>query len=62
MAVVERADNVEFGVPLVMTSASAGPRYRNRRTNGPSSEGVVGSEGGGGKLISVGVVIFRTAR
>lgn len=31
---------------------------RNQGTHGPMSEGVTGSEGGGGRLIRVGVVIL----
>lgn len=30
----------------------------DQRTYGPISDGVTGSEGGGGRLIKVGVVIF----
>lgn len=57
MAVVDKADRVEFGVPLAR-SVNVELRSRNKKTHGPSSDGVTGSEGGGGKLIKVGVVMM----
>ena len=68
MAVVDRAESEvvpELGVPLFATSpqcqSTISPRgTRNQRSYGPMSDGVTGSEGGGGRLISVGVVIVKS--
>lgn len=62
MAVVDRADSdvvPELGVPLSMSVSwiSCGQTSRGI-TYGPISDGVTDSEGGGGKLIRVGVDIL----
>lgn len=71
MAVVERAERevvVELGVPLgrdvseereeVGRGLETGCRQSGRRTYGPMSEGVAGSEGGGGRLMRVGAAMI----
>ena len=72
MAVVERAEREvvpELGVPLdlgergkwgglvVWGARESGVKRRERDTYGPMSEGVTGSEGGGGRLINVEVAM-----
>lgn len=73
MAVVERAESdvvPELGVPLnspvisqVNSLLHVTCRHREdgviESSYGPISDGVTGSDGGGGKLISVGVVMMR---
>lgn len=61
MAVVESAERVELGVPLaidVRFSRVVDRQKNAEATDGPGSDGVAGSEGGGGRLMSVGVAIF----
>lgn len=72
MAVVDSADREvvpELGVPLnhrhtVPKVSQPVPSQietrRGWRAYGPISDGVTGSEGGGGRLISVGVVIVAS--
>lgn len=59
MATVESSDIVvvvEFGVPLsaMLALISQSSCLGMRVTYGPMSEGVIGSAGGGGRLIRVG--------
>ena len=59
IATVDKAESdvvPEFGVPLVTLSVILNDDMF-AETYGPMSEGVTGSEGGGGRLISVGVDI-----
>lgn len=63
IAVVDKADKEvvpEFGVPLspCHQDVSLPIQHRNQGSYGPMSDGVTGSEGGGGRLISVGVVMM----
>lgn len=67
MAVVDKAERevvVELGVPLSSSRCqSISQTGRSGRWSyGPISDGVTGSEGGGGRLIKVGVVILLYAR
>jgi hypothetical protein len=76
IAVVERAERevvVELGVPLCLydsVSSNLTKRWTScviyrilgRENYGPISEGVPGSEGGGGRLIKVGADIFRCCK
>lgn len=66
MAVVDKAERevvAELGVPLSSRCQSISQTGKSgRRSYGPISDGVTGSEGGGGRLIKVGVDILQYAR